>query len=91
MFTESGGLGGGAPFCLANAPVLFHLQVVNYNEEEEDYGNQNDEDEDGEDEKKDDHNLLSIMIFFFFRMTRSCFNTSKMMMTITFLSCPRLI
>ena len=28
VFTESGGLGGGAPFCLANAPVLFHLQVV---------------------------------------------------------------
>ena len=27
VFTESGGLGGGAPFCLANAPVLFHLQV----------------------------------------------------------------
>merc|ERR1719239_1753304 len=26
VFTESGGLGGGAPFCLANAPVLFHLQ-----------------------------------------------------------------
>ena len=27
MFSESGGLGGGAPFCLAAAPVLFHLQV----------------------------------------------------------------
>lgn len=26
LFTESGGRGGGAPFCLAVAPVLFHLQ-----------------------------------------------------------------
>ena len=58
MFTESGGLGGGAPFCLANAPVLFHLQVVIYSDiNEEDYGNQNDEDEDSKDEKKDDHNF----------------------------------
>ena len=60
VFTESGGLGGGAPFCLANAPVLFHLQVVIYSVSdinEEDYGNQKDEDEDSKDEKKDDHNF----------------------------------
>lgn len=26
VFTENGGMGGGGPFCLASAPVLFHLQ-----------------------------------------------------------------